>query len=476
MQQSNTMAAIGSRIKYYRTLHKISLSSLAKEANISKSTLFGLELGEANPTMSTLESIAKCLDIALSELIKESHHTQNENNLTPLYTNNKSKCLIYQLTLEPQELFYYNNENNQSNQIEILNGTLSILELNTTLSSNSKAILPHSCTIIAGNSRTDALIRVTDSNIPLYIKNDLFFDTLTEDRLDKLIHNNYSSTITRVHFKQCNHKIEEVKKAYITTTQERVDSITSYYIFNTFIGYKNSLKKLYEKFNEYTIGENYIQFIDKIIYNNYLKKRDFKTIIAHPIEALEQELITLLKKSYPEAKYIEIASLLTGNNKKGLYFTVVELLSQENSLNNLSATVAINLYRALECMVPLKVSELNQKELKLYNEIFKSLPKAFYYAYYKHTDLAIKIASNLYISANKIVEIDETLHKGLKILYASLVKQLEFTLKMYKENKVYIKKENLDLILKDNEATFHLAEKLHPSIDGSAKFIYLVEI
>ncbi len=475
MQQSNTMAAIGNKIKYYRTLHKISLSSLAKDANISKSTLFGLELGEANPTMSTLESIAKCLDIELSELIKESHHTQNESNLIPFYHNNKSKNSIYKLTLEPHELFHYSNENNRFNQIEILNGTLSILELNTTLSSNSKMILPDSCTIIAGNAKTDALIKVTDSNMPLYINNDLFFETLTEVGLEQLINDNYSSTITRAHFKQSSNEIKEIKRAYVTTTQERNNSITSYYIFNTFIGYKNSLKKLFAKFNVYTIEQNYMQLIDKIIYNNYLKNSDFKAITAPPTEAIEEKLITLLKTSYPTAKYIESSSLLA-NNKKGLYFTTVELLNKQNSLNNLSTTVAINLYRALERMVPLKASELNPKELKLYNEIFKTLPKAFYYAYYGHTDLAIKIANNLYKSTNKTAEIGETLHKGVKILYISLLKQLEFTLKMYKENKTYIRKENLDLILKDKEATFHLVEKLHPSIDGSAKYIYIVEI
>ena len=90
----NTIENIGHKIKYYRNLNKVSLSKLAKEANISKSTLFGLEEGRSNPTISTLINISKTLNIKLSELIGDSKQNSNSVALTLITdTNNKNTIL-----------------------------------------------------------------------------------------------------------------------------------------------------------------------------------------------------------------------------------------------------------------------------------------------------------------------------------------------------------------------------------------------
>ena len=49
----------------------LSLSSLAREANVSKSTLSQLERGNGNPSIDTLWSIAQALDAPLAKLFDE---------------------------------------------------------------------------------------------------------------------------------------------------------------------------------------------------------------------------------------------------------------------------------------------------------------------------------------------------------------------------------------------------------------------
>ncbi|MFF7245326.1 helix-turn-helix domain-containing protein [Embleya sp. NPDC008237] len=60
---------IGHNIRVLREAAGRSLADLAASAGLSKTTLHGIEQGEANPTLSTLWSLAGALDVPLGGLL-----------------------------------------------------------------------------------------------------------------------------------------------------------------------------------------------------------------------------------------------------------------------------------------------------------------------------------------------------------------------------------------------------------------------
>lgn len=60
---------IGRTIRRLREEAGRSLTDLAAEAGLSKTTLHGIEQGEANPTLSTLWSLATALEVPLGRLL-----------------------------------------------------------------------------------------------------------------------------------------------------------------------------------------------------------------------------------------------------------------------------------------------------------------------------------------------------------------------------------------------------------------------
>jgi transcriptional regulator with XRE-family HTH domain len=69
MQQA--VRPIAHNLRRVRQERKLSLSSLAREANVSKSTLSQLERGQGNPSIETLWSIARALDAPLAAFFDE---------------------------------------------------------------------------------------------------------------------------------------------------------------------------------------------------------------------------------------------------------------------------------------------------------------------------------------------------------------------------------------------------------------------
>lgn len=65
-------AAIGRAVRRERERAGLSLSALAKQADLAKSTLSQLEAGQGNPNIETLWSIATALDIPFSQLFAVS--------------------------------------------------------------------------------------------------------------------------------------------------------------------------------------------------------------------------------------------------------------------------------------------------------------------------------------------------------------------------------------------------------------------
>jgi len=63
---------VGRNLRRQRTAAGMSLSDLAAAADVAKSTLHALELGEGNPTLSTLWALATALGVPLGDLIEDS--------------------------------------------------------------------------------------------------------------------------------------------------------------------------------------------------------------------------------------------------------------------------------------------------------------------------------------------------------------------------------------------------------------------
>jgi transcriptional regulator with XRE-family HTH domain len=61
---------IGSNIRRLREAGDRSLAELAENAGLSRTTLHGIEQGEANPTLSTLWALAAALEVSLGRLLE----------------------------------------------------------------------------------------------------------------------------------------------------------------------------------------------------------------------------------------------------------------------------------------------------------------------------------------------------------------------------------------------------------------------
>ena len=62
---------IGENIRKLRQQKKMSQDRLSKEADLALNTIVKIETGEnPNPTLETLQKIAKALDVSLDQLIK----------------------------------------------------------------------------------------------------------------------------------------------------------------------------------------------------------------------------------------------------------------------------------------------------------------------------------------------------------------------------------------------------------------------
>jgi transcriptional regulator with XRE-family HTH domain len=62
---------VGRNLRRHRRAAGMSLADLAATAGIGKSTLHALELGDGNPTLSTLWALATALEIPLGELLDD---------------------------------------------------------------------------------------------------------------------------------------------------------------------------------------------------------------------------------------------------------------------------------------------------------------------------------------------------------------------------------------------------------------------
>jgi transcriptional regulator with XRE-family HTH domain len=66
------MSTIGKNIKRYRQEKGLSQDKLSKLADLSLNTVVKIELDESpNPTIETIQRIAKALDVSVDDLLKK---------------------------------------------------------------------------------------------------------------------------------------------------------------------------------------------------------------------------------------------------------------------------------------------------------------------------------------------------------------------------------------------------------------------
>ena len=70
---------VGSRIRYFRHLRKLSQEQLALQAGINPAFLGHLERGLKSPTITTLEKLVRALDITFEELFADEMPTPDQD-------------------------------------------------------------------------------------------------------------------------------------------------------------------------------------------------------------------------------------------------------------------------------------------------------------------------------------------------------------------------------------------------------------
>lgn len=64
-------ATVARNVERYRLERRMSASEVARLAGISKATLLSIELGQANPTLDTLQRLCEGLNIQITDLVRE---------------------------------------------------------------------------------------------------------------------------------------------------------------------------------------------------------------------------------------------------------------------------------------------------------------------------------------------------------------------------------------------------------------------
>ncbi|HGZ69846.1 MAG TPA: XRE family transcriptional regulator [Nitratifractor sp.] len=472
MQTNRLIHSIGAAIKHHRVAKKISLSALAKEAKVSKSTLFALELGDSNPTISTLEAISVALNVELKELLQDR---KRDNNSLQLIENTKSnKGSLYQLNLEPLEEFSYSNTNSQSLKINIIEGAITVLETNTTLTKNSKMQLPNSFRAVAGKDGAKAIIFIAATESSILLSEDIFIDTLTKESLQELSINSYSSSISRVILPPATTVPQCKNIPHTTILSNKTNNAIELYIFSRYQGLKSQYRELLSSITADRLIDKNLHLIDKLIYSIPLLENDFKEITIHPITFLETKLIEEHQSTHKSAKKIEPSHLLLRKLESNQNYAITtELLDSSYSTAALSATLVANIYRAIEDMVSIKTDELRVQEIKLFNEVNKILPQAYYYAFCEKCDVATTLLQELDTKISRFFKQEKVIHSAFKIFYTKLFTTIENALEMYNNNRVYFDKEKFETFIRDSGATIEYATLLQKGVRGG-RYLYFI--
>ena len=76
MTNNSLQINVGKHIQKLKELKGISQQDLAAKCNFEKSNMSRLESGRVNQTLSTLEKVAKALEVSLAELFDFWHYSK----------------------------------------------------------------------------------------------------------------------------------------------------------------------------------------------------------------------------------------------------------------------------------------------------------------------------------------------------------------------------------------------------------------
>ncbi len=472
MKKNSLIKSIGDEIKYHRTAKNISLSSLAKEANISKSTLFALELGDSNPTIATLESICNALNIDLDSLLKS--HTQESagKKLIPVKVNSESSKL-YTLELNPFEKFSYTTQNSSAITIELINGAATLLDTQTTLTSDLKISLPHSFRLQATKSGATILIRVEQSS-PLFLESDIFLDTITPQRVQELSIDCYSSKIKRIVLPKSQKISQTPTIPYIKSLLLATNKHNYLYLFSRYQGIRSLLKELKEKFN-FTPKQTTQTLIETIIEQTTLSKNSISKEQSHPLLSLETELLDTLKKNFNSLQIVSPQYLLTNKLKKQSIYCLIAPLLDSNTYNLVDESFILNLSLAAEEIHLIDEEEFNTIEQKLYKKLTAKLLKAHYLSLNNNIPIAATILEELQQSIQSFFDTKQINHPLLKLFYTELLKKLETTLSYYTKQEQYIKREVFETLIQEKGVIIEKKVLLQSTVNGG-RYLYLLKV
>lgn len=97
----DTLSALGKRVQRLRQKIGITQEQLSERAGISPKNLSELENGRGNPTLSSLEGLARAFEISMSELFDLEHERSSPEEL-----RRELQTLISQANDEDCRVFY----------------------------------------------------------------------------------------------------------------------------------------------------------------------------------------------------------------------------------------------------------------------------------------------------------------------------------------------------------------------------------
>jgi len=468
----NTIDHIGSKIKYYRLLNKISLSKLADEANISKSTLFGLEEGKSNPTISTLINIASTLNISLNELIGNNLENNTINtNLTLISTQNDEQYKLYKLTLLPYELFKLKELEATNIEIEVIEGSLSLIDKSTTLYAGESKVVNYNRNFKALSSGAVAMLKIYKLQDDFYIKEDIFYNSASDKLLEKIIKNSRKKLISRAIFTSIS-PIGNIKtQEYMNYTEFIPNKESHYYIFRRYQGLLGGIKEYLKKLgiSNKEVYQNLDKFINLVKVNPQLRREEFNLLKKDVLTDTKEIIANSTKDTKENISYIEsIFDINSTLLEKSSYILLLEELSNETNTKE-QITLTLQLYRALETLYIINEATLESEELNIFNKIIQKLPKALYFAYNGYTDIAINTIKLLLSEIGAI----ENPHSKVLDNYLNVINELKMALKNYEEGVELSTINIVEAIAKDLNLTVEIKELIAPTIGDCGLYAYL---
>jgi len=265
---------------------------------------------------------------------------------------------------------------------------------------------------------------------------------------------------------------KKINNVQILEIQERKE--LHYYFISTFLGLVGGINSILNQLKLKPTKQlvNTLNFIKKANSQEILSCNDFKNITKNPTTLLINELINLIKANYKNCKILTDAHKLnTIEYKSGTYILIIdELINTIEQIQNLiNTTLLINLYRAIELLIPLKEQELTNEELEFYLKTRERLSKAFYYAKNNYKTLAKK-------QINKAINTTDITTEHTQIqLYLEALNIVQLSINSEENLKIYSTKTALEQKISDLNLEIVAKQNIHPSIDKSGKYLYLLK-